>query len=424
MTKTILFKFGGASVKDADSIKNLAEILFNRLRNRTVIVVSAMGKTTNALEEILDLKLSGKAYSLNSTKLKEDHLNICRDLFLPQNPVFPAIKNFFSQLEKALEKPVTRENYDEFYDKIVPFGELVSSRIVQEYLCFKDMYCIWQDAREIIRTTSDFRFGKVDWEITGLLCKKQLNAKLERFPVITQGFIGSDEKGRTTTLGREGSDYTAAIIGHCLGANSVTIWKDVAGVLNADPKRFPNTIKFDELDYREAAEMTYYGASVIHPKTIKPLANLSIPLFVKSFLKPDENGTKIHGMAERNRIPCIVVKDQQILVSFGVTDFSFINELHIHKVFSVLDRLKLKVNLLQTSAITITIVVDRQIYKLELLIAALEADFSIRYNENLQLITVINHNDVLNKELMEGKEILLEQLTRSTFQMVYRELSQ
>lgn len=424
MSKTFVFKFGGASVKDAKSIKNLREILFNRLRNHTVIVVSAMGKTTNALEELLNLKLEDKPLYEKSAKLKNYHLEISRELFLPENLIFPAIENFFSQLDRILEKPLSKENYDEYYDQVVSYGELISSRIVQEYLCAEGIFCLWQDAREIISTGSDYRFAKVKWEKTAAQCQKHLMAKLERFPVITQGFIGSDDKGKTTTLGREGSDFTAAILAHSLRSQSVTIWKDVEGVLNADPKRFPNTVKFEELDYREAAELTYYGASVIHPKTIKPLANLSIPLFVKSFLNPDGTGTQIHHVDKPNTVPCIVVKDEQVLVSFRVTDFTFINESHIHQVYTEIEKLKLRVNLLQTSAISISIVIDKQLFKMEKLIAALAKDFDIRYNESLQLITVKNHNRKIIEELMSDKEVLLEQVTRTTFQIVVKPLTE
>jgi len=420
MSKTFVFKFGGASVKDAASLKNLSQILFNRLRNHTVIVVSAMGKTTNALEEILDLKFKGKDFSLNIHILKEYHLNICRELFTVDAMVFPALENYFSQLSRQLEKPLTKENYDEFYDQVVPFGELISSRILQEYLCSQNIFCIWQDAREIILTNQDYRFAKVDWEKTALLCQKQLWPKLEKYTVVTQGFIGREKTGKTTTLGREGSDFTAAILASCLKSQSVTIWKDVDGVLNADPKRFPNTIKFDELDYREAAELTYYGASVIHPKTIKPLANLEIPLFVKSFLHPEGSGTKIHQVNKANTTPCIVVKDDQILITFKVTDFTFVQESHIHRIYAELEKLKLKVNLLQSSAISISIVIDRQLFKLEKLMQLLNKEFSIRYNEGLQLITIKNHHKRLVEEIMDGKEILLEQITRTTFQMVHK----
>lgn len=423
MAKIFVFKFGGASVKDAVSIKNMRNILHNRLRNPTVVVVSAMGKTTNALEEILSLKLAGEDYSSKSTTLKNFHLEICRGLFSSDHRVFSVVDNYFSQLERFLHKKLTKENYDEYYDQVVSFGELISSRIVQEYLCEADVFCVWQDAREVIVTNEDYRFAKVHWEKTAQLCQKILKPVLEKYPVITQGFIGSEPGGKTTTLGREGSDFTAAILASSLKAAAVTIWKDVDGVLNADPKRFPNTVKFEELDYREAAELTYYGASVIHPKTIKPLANMGIPLFVKSFVHPEGSGTKIHQVEKQNTVPCIVVKDAQILVSFKVTDFTFINETHIHQVYTQLELLKLRVNLLQTSAISISIVIDKELFKLEKLIKILNKDFDIRYNEGLQLVTVKNHQPEIMGVLLDGKEVLLEQITRTTFQVVIKPLA-
>lgn len=422
MAKIFVFKFGGASVKDAISIKNMRNILYNRLRNPTVVVVSAMGKTTNALEEILSLKLAGKEYSSKSTILKNFHLEVCEGLFSPDHRVYSVVENYFSQLERVLHKKLSKENYDEYYDQVVSFGELISSKIVQEYLCHSDVFCVWQDAREVIVTNEDYRFAKIHWEKTARLCQKILKPVLEKYPVITQGFIGSEPGGKTTTLGREGSDFTAAILASSLKAAAVTIWKDVDGVLNADPKRFPNTVKFEELDYREAAELTYYGASVIHPKTIKPLANMGIPLFVKSFVHPEGSGTKIHQVHTQNTLPCIVVKDFQILVSFKVTDFTFINETHIHQVYTELEKLKLRVNLLQTSAISISIVIDKELFKLDKLIKILNKDFEIRYNEGLQLVTVKNHQPEILGELLDGKEVLLEQITRTTFQVVIKPL--
>lgn len=418
MLKTFVFKFGGASIKDVNSIKNLSKILYNRLRNHTVIVISAMGKTTNALEGILEKKFNKEDYSSNITILENYHLEICMGLFGENHPIHAIVKNYFLQLQRDLELPLSKDNYDLYYDSIISYGELVATRIVQEYLCLEKIYCIWKDAREIIVTNSDYRFAKVDWNATAAKIKKSLVPLLEKFPVVTQGFIGKDKAGNTTTLGREGSDFTAAIIASSLHSASVTIWKDVKGVLNADPKRFPNTIKFDELDYHEAAELTYYGASVIHPKTIKPLANLSIPLYVKSFIDPSSPGTKIHHVKHENKTPCIVVKDEQILVSFKVTDFTFIHEGHIHQIYSELEKLKLRVNLLQTSAISVSLVIDKQVFKLEKLIDSLKQDFEIRYNESLQLITVKNHNPEIMENLMKNKEILMEQVTRSTFQIV------
>ncbi len=422
MKKTFVFKFGGASVKDVASIKNLTEILHNRLRNHTVIVVSAMGKTTNALEEILRKKINLEDYSSNSASLKSFHLEICKGLFSPDHRIFSVLHNSFAKLESYLQKPINEAAYDGVYDEVISLGELISSRIVHEYLCSVGLLCIWQDARELIKTDSSFRFAKVNWIKTETVVGEILRPTLEKFPVITQGFLGSDLNGSTTTLGREGSDFTAAILGSCLQSESVTIWKDVDGVLNADPKRFSDTVKFDELDYREAAELTYYGASVIHPKTIRPLAMKSIPLFVKSFLNPALEGTKIYHSTIINTVPCIVVKDDQVLVSFRVTDFTFINESHLHKIYGTLEELKLKVNLLQTSAISISLIIDNQLYKIQKLIKLLKDVFDIRYNENLQLITVKNHNDELVKKLMKDREIFVEQITRHTFQMVCKPL--
>ena len=420
MTKTIVFKFGGASVKDASAVKNLAEILRNRLRRNMLIVVSAMGKTTNALEAILKLKIDQKDYSSNSANLKDFHLDICKELFPPDHRIFALLENQFLALEKRLQGELTKENYDEFYDAVISVGELLSSKIVMEFLCLNDMVVLWQDAREIIATNSDFRFAKINWEKTRERCKYQLMPNLEKFPVVTQGFIGADELGKTTTLGREGSDFTAAILASCLGASAVTIWKDVPGVLNADPKKFENTTLFSELDYKQAAEMTYYGASVIHPKTIKPLANSRIPLFVKSFLNPEANGTKIHSLESFEPIPTFILKENQVLVSFKVTDFTFIEESHIHRVYEELRSLKLRVNMLQISAISISLVMDSQPYHFEKLLERLKGLFEIRYNEGLELLTILHPEKDSITPLLDGYDVLLEQSTRNTIQVVRR----
>ena len=420
MAKTLIYKFGGASVKDSTAIKNLTEILSDRLRSRQVIVISAMGKTTNGLESILSKKLDGEDFSENSSILKTYHLEICRELFPEEHSVFAKLENMFFQLNNKLEQPLSRDNYDEFYDSIVGIGELISSRIVAEYLCFQGLIVLWQDARDVIHTNSDFRFAKIDWEKTRKSCQSKWKPVLENFPILTQGFIGSDPKGRPTTLGREGSDFTAAILATGLDAVSVTIWKDVPGVLNADPKIFSNTRKFDELGYREAAEMTYFGASVIHPKTIKPLANAGIPLLVKSFLDPESSGTKIHAKAVPHEVPTIVLKKDQILVSFKVTDFTFIEEIHIHRVYEELQALKLRVNMLQLSAISISIVIDVQLFKLEQLLDNLKSEFEIRYNGELELLTILQPNQGEIPALLEGYEVLLEQASRITFQAVRR----
>lgn len=422
MTKIQIYKFGGASVKDSLAVKNLAEILRNRLRKDMIIVVSAMGKTTNELEAILSKKLQGEDFSWNSAILKNFHHAICQELFPAAHPIFSQLDNLFTQLDNDLEKPLSRLNYDEYYDRIVGFGELVSSRIVAEFLCHQELIVLWKDAREVIHTDSYFRFAKIDWEKTKKSAQKIWKPLLAGFPILTQGFIGSDSKGKPTTLGREGSDFTAAILATSLDASSVTIWKDVPGVLNADPKLFPNTRKFEELGYQEAAEMTYFGASVIHPKTIKPLANAKIPLFVKSFLDPEAAGTKIHENAPAHQVPTIVLKKDQVLVSFKVTDFTFIEEKHIHRVYEQLQELKLRVNMLQLSAISISIVIDVQLFKLEQLLEKLKSEFEIRYNEGLELLTILHHKQDEIGAFLEGYEVLLEQASRNTFQVVRRKM--
>jgi len=420
MAKTVIFKFGGASVKDATGVKNLADILRNRLRKKMIVVISAMGKTTNALENLLNDKLAKREVSLNSSILKSYHLEICRELFPENHLIFPKVENYFVFLNQELQKPISPSNYDEYYDRVICFGELLATQIVMEYLCLLEILVVWKDARELIQTDSSFRFAKVEWGKTKKRCQSQLLPILDQFPVVTQGFIGADQKGRTTTLGREGSDFTAAILAASLDAASVTIWKDVPGILNADPKKFPNTQLFDELEYKQAAEMTYYGASVIHPKTIKPLANLKIPLFVKSFLAPEAAGTKIHENSPSHQIPTIILKGNQVLVSFKVKDFTFIEESHIHQVYDQLQQLKLRVNMLQLAAISISIVIDRQLFKLENLIKSLQNSFEIRYNENLQLLTILHPNEKVISDQTEGFESLLEQSTRNTFQVVRR----
>jgi aspartate kinase len=422
MAKTLVYKFGGASVKSSGAVRNLAEILRDPLRNNMVIVVSAMGKTTNGLESMLSQKLNGQDFSEDSLILKTYHLQICRELFAEDHRVFAQVENLFIQLDNRMQQRINRKNYDEFYDGVIGFGELISSRIVAEYLCAQGLIVLWQDAREVIHTDSDFRFAKIDWERTQKSCQTRWKPILEKFPILTQGFIGSDPKGRATTLGREGSDFTAAILGKSLRAGSVTIWKDVPGVLNADPKHFPNSRKFDELSYREAAEMTYFGASVIHPKTIKPLANSGIPLFVKSFLDPDSSGTKIHEDAAAHDVPTVILKKDQILVSFKVTDFTFIEESHIHRVYEQLQALKLHVNMLQLSAISISIVIDAQLFKLEQLLEQLRSDFEIRYNSGLELLTILHPTNDVAADFREGYEFLLEQAYRNAFQAVRRKI--
>jgi aspartate kinase len=420
MSATLVYKFGGASVKDAPALRNLYDILLPRLQTSTIIVVSAMGKTTNGLEAILTKKLAGEDYASEWNALKNFHKDLCAELFPESHSVGEQLETLFSAAREALQAQVSKANYDEVYDQVVCFGELLSSLIVSEYLGFRGLPNRWQDAREVIHTDSDYRFAKIDWDKTRSACQEKWGDMLHTTPILTQGFIGSDTQGKTTTLGREGSDFTAAILATCLDAQSVTIWKDVPGVLNADPKLFDSTQKFEELGYREAAEMTYFGASVIHPKTIKPLANAGIPLFVKSFLNPEASGTKIHEHAAPHEVPTLVLKKNQVLVTFKVTDFTFIEEKHIHSIYEKLKELKLRANMLQLSAISVSLVVDSQLFKLEQLVESLKSNFEIRYNEELELLTILKPKAAEIPALMEGYVLLLEQTTRTTYQAVRR----
>lgn len=420
MTSTLVYKFGGASIKDAAALKNLYDILQPRLQKNTVLVVSAMAKTTNALEAILAKKLAGQDFTQEWTQVTAFHTGMGMALFPVEHAIFQQLEEVYETALACLQWPLTQDNYEERYDEVVAFGELLSSHLVAAYLNLRGLPVSWQDARRVIHTDSDFRFAKIDWEQTRTSCQDNWLPLLEQGPILTQGFIGSDPQGRTTTLGREGSDFTAAILATSLDAASVTIWKDVPGVLNADPKLFPEAQKFDELGYREAAEMTYFGASVIHPKTIKPLANAGIPLFVRSFVDPDAPGTKIHEQAAPHEVPTLVLKKNQVLVSFKVTDFTFIEEKHIHAIYTQLQQLKLRANLLQVSAITVSIVIDAQLFKLEQLCEALKSAFEIRYNEGLELLTIIKPKAAEIPALMEGYELLLEQATRTTYQVVRR----
>ena len=419
MSKAFVSKFGGASIKDAPALKNLVSILNNRLRNNQIIVISAMGKTTNALEIILNQKFAQKDYSLNITILKSQHLDICHELFPEGHVIFSHIENIFLRLQRVLAPSIQGVDYDQMYDEVVSFGEIISTTIVQEYFCEQKLYCIWQDAREIITTDHNHRAAQVDWEETKQNCQKRLLPKMAKFPVITQGFLGRSREGRTTTLGREGSDFTAAILAFCLDAVEVTIWKDVPGVLNADPKKFDNTVLYRELDYTKAAEMTYYGASVIHPKTIKPLANKHIPLWVKSFTDPDAHGTKITHSSLKQDIPTFIIKEDQLLLTFKVTDFTFIQGIHLQKIYELLNKLKINVNLVQTSAISISVCMDNDFFKLDKLMEAVKGDFEIKYNDGLKLLTVLNYTTALTAKYEEEKQILLEQRTRNSYQIIF-----
>lgn len=414
-----VYKFGGASIKNAEAVKNMIKIVENHQPDRLVVVVSAMGKTTNALEELYNLSFANRPFEKPLNQLKSYHLDITSKLIKEKDhKIFEIINQLFDQLRKELSNHLPSLAKAAFYDSIVSYGERLSSKIIHATMNENNLRAKWINARDFIITDFNFREAKINWEDTGKNLVEMIKPILEDHILLTQGFIGGTPDGEYTTLGREGSDFTAAIIASCLKAQSVTIWKDVPGILNADPKIISKAVKFENLNYHEAAEMTYYGASVIHPKTIKPLANLNIPLLVKSFEQPTKNGTSINGQETIKSVPSIIFKPNQSLVTFKVKDFTFINENNLSIIFHLLDQLNIKINMMQNSAISFSICVDNQVEKVSELIASLKNDFEIQHHTGLSLTTVKNYDQETITSVSAGKEILLEQRTKHTFQIV------
>jgi aspartate kinase len=411
-----VFKFGGASVKSAAAIKNVAAIVRQQEANRLLIVVSAMGKTTNALERVVALAQARQNFDSTLQEIKDYHQQVIEQLGIQTPDFFAHISTQFENLKTAATSAGT---YDFVYDQVVAQGELLSSLILNEYLSQQGLRSVWVDARMYIETDNTWREGKVNWERTRANVKS-LKKILQSQLIVTQGFIGGTPQGETTTLGREGSDYSAAIFAACLDAESVTIWKDVPGVMSADPKRLPDAVVFEELPYQEAAEMTYYGASVIHPKTIKPLANANIPLLVKNFDDPTLPGTRIHLCKVDKLPPLIVFKDNQCLISCKVTDYSFVNEQQMGHIFATLSQHDVHINVMQNSAISFSFCVDYREPKTLHLIEALSKNFEVYYNTGLTLITVKNYTTATFNTYRNKPGVLLEQSSRSTLQVLVR----
>lgn len=414
-----VFKFGGASVKDANAVKNVAEIIKRYPSDKLVVVISAMGKTTNALEEVAKVFFYKNADAKEKLQVVVDYHNtIVNGLFDDKNhPVFEDVNGLISALDWALEdEPI--KDYDFEYDQIVSIGELLSTKIVSHYLNSVGIPCKWVDARDIIQTDNTYRDARVDWAFTeqtaGELIQPSLNSNNV---VLTQGFIGCTSENYTTTLGREGSDYTAAILAYCLNAESVTIWKDVPGVLNADPKFFPDAQKFDKLSYYDSIELTYYGATVIHPKTIKPLENKKIPLYVKSFVDVGKEGTTISDAAMQPQLSSYIFKVNQVLVSILPKDFSFIAEESLSEIFKIFTIFNIKINLMQNSAISFSVCIDDSA-RLDELMGELKKSYKVLHNKGLELITIRNYTKEGFDKVLTGKKILLEQRTRNTAQLV------
>ena len=419
-----VFKFGGASVKDATAIRNVSEIISLFPNEEILVVVSAIGKTTNKLEEVNQAYQSmDKAAFLKSiAELEKFHLELVNELFKSaSNPIYNTIKEVFDNLKTKIISP-SSQNYSFEYDQIVSLGEVLSSSILSAYLSEKDFPATWIDARELVQTDNNYQEANVDWGKTEIAISRTILPKFkEKKVLITQGFIGGTADGKTTTLGREGSDYSAAIFAYCCNVESVTIWKDVPGMLNADPKYFENTKKLDSISYKEALELSYYGASVIHPKTIKPLQNKGIPLYVKSFLEPLKEGTKIQESTENDKlIPSFIVKHDQVLFSFSPHDFSFIAEENLSTLFKGLSECSAKINLMQNSALSFSILLDHLKIDKEKIINRFQSDYKIKYNQGLELITIRHYDEDTISKMTKGKVILVEQKTRETARFVVK----
>ncbi|MEJ8804201.1 aspartate kinase [Pontibacter sp. H249] len=417
-----VYKFGGASVKSAEAFRNIAHIIKTFGGDKQLLlVVSAMGKTTNALEHIFDLAHKGEPFDKEYQQCLAYHREVVEELFASEsNPVHERLEHLFLQLQQSLQTVPSGASYDKFYDQVVSFGELFSSTILHYFLTNQSLQNTWIDSRKYINTDTSWREGRVDWNWTERTIKRDLPEILQNQLIVTQGFLGGTNNGFTTTLGREGSDFSAAIFAYCLDAEAMYIWKDVEGLLNADPKYFTDTIRYPEISYQETVEMAYYGASVIHPKTIKPLANKLIPLYVKSFLNPAAEGTKICNCRFEVLAPAYIIKENQCLISFSVKDFTFISEKNLGTIFNALSELRLKINLMQNSAISFSICTDYNQERLHRLIQTLNDQFVIHYNTGLRLFTVKNYDNNSINKLSADKEILLEQRTRTTFQLVCR----
>lgn len=409
-------------MKDADGVKNLASVVKRFGSEKLIIVVSAMGKTTNALERLTQAffyKKENPETVLN--EIREYHLNIMNGLFSnADHPVYDDVHNTLVELEWAIEDEPTH-SYDCEYDQIVSVGEIISTKIVAAYLKETGFSCVWKDVRDYVKTDNTYREGKVDWELT------QNRISTELLPtfnvnniVVTQGFIGVTSENFTTTLGREGSDYTAAIFAFCTEAESLTIWKDVPGVLNADPKWFDDTRLIPQMTYQDAIELTYYGATVIHPKTIKPLQNKNIPLLVRSFINPDQEGTRIHNQQTPLPVPCFIFKVNQVLISISPRDFSFIVEENLGSIFSLFSRHRVKVNTMQNSAISLSLCVDDDPLKLPELLKELQKQYRVLYNDQLELVTIRYYDQATLDRVTTGKNTILEVKSRYTAQLVMK----
>lgn len=419
-----VFKFGGASVKDAEAVRNVANIIGRYSGQKLGVVISAMGKTTNAMESIVEALWQRDQHLFNErvNERRAFHQEIIGELFDDGALIAKEIDVLFDQLIENYDTALP-DNYDFEYDQIVSLGEILSTKIVAAYLYHSSYNVQWVDARKLIRTDNRYREAGVDWNKTGALFETNFMPLFEQADVlITQGFIGHTSEGLTTTLGREGSDYSAGIMAFCCDAESVTIWKDVPGMLNADPKYFDNTVKLDKISFREAIELSYYGASVIHPKTIKPLQNKGISLYVRSFIDPAAEGTVIQSEMDNDHlIPSFIFKLNQVLFSITPKDFSFIVEENLSDIFERLSRAKAKINVMQNSALNFNILLDEDKVDVQKMLDVFSDSYEVKFNGGLELITIRHYDQPTIDRVTEGKDILLEQKTRQTARLIVKQ---
>ncbi len=415
-----VFKFGGASIKDPQAIRNVLHVLKTVGFSNSLIIASAMGKTTNALEDVVNAYFK-KTEELNNTinSVKNYHLDIVSDIFTDKNHVvFDRISILFAEMELFLSNNKS-PNYNFVYDQIVSYGEIFATTILSHFLNDQHLENTWIDARNLIKTNTTYRDAIVDWKATEENITTQLQ---DQKLYITQGFIGSDANNFSVTLGREGSDYSAAIFAYCLNAESVTIWKDVPGVLNADPRYFEDAVLLNKISYHEAIELAFYGASVIHPKTLQPLQRKEIPLYVKSFVNPTLPGTLVSkGAGLEPQTACFIVKKNQLLISISSKDFSFVMEDQVSEIFKLFAEQHIKVNVIQNSAISFTVCVDDKFNHFNHISEHLSNNFNITYNENVSLYTIRHFNDTSSQKVTENKTVLLQQVNRETIQIVTKE---
>ena len=412
-----VFKFGGASIMDVQNIKNVGNILQEYANQELVIVFSAMGKVTNMLENVVDSYVQ-KSTNTNIVlqKVKDFHSIILRGIFKESHPIFDIVNNLFVEIEWVLEDE-PNQDYAYDYDQIVSVGEFLSTQIMSAYLQQVGFENTWLDVRDLIRTDNTHRNAKIDWETTTDLIKRNVKTKHS----ITQGFLGCTSENFTSTLGREGSDFSAAILAFCLEASEVVIWKDVPGMMNADPKYFPNAKLLSQVSFDEAIELAFYGAKVIHPKTIQPLKQKNIPLRIKSFIKPEAEGSIVKSNIDKmSDMPSFIVKENQILISISDVDLSFIVGNHMNQIFSLLAKNNVEVNLMQNSAVSFSICVDNDLHKIPQLIKDFQQFYEVLYNADLSLFTLRHYNDNSFDSFLQDKDVVLEQKSRNTIQLIAR----